>query len=227
MERQCSGGQRQEIGQEVGQEVGQETLHQTDAGRRGRFQQQLVALLALLYRPAAAQSLALQLLELAPLPAARPDSGCGDCMLITYADTILAEDQTPLETLGRFLDSHVGSVFGRLHVLPFFPSSSDDGFAVVDYRRVDHRLGSWEEVRPRTTPLVSAVHTYAGIRHVWNTFSDDQIDLDFSNPAVLREFAAILFFYVPQGARLIRLDVSRGETCRRAQGSTRGWQARP
>ena len=179
-------------------------------------------------------------------------------MLITYADTILAQDQTPLATLLQFLDRHAGGVFGQLHVLPFFPSSSDDGFAVVDYRRVDHRLGGWEDlgalsercdlmfdlvinhcsrenlwfadfiggrdpgrhyfitlpeesdtsavVRPRTTPLVSAVHTYAGIRHVWNTFSDDQVDLDFSNPAVLREFVEILFFYVAQGARLIRLD---------------------
>ena len=170
----------------------------------------------------------------------------------------MAEDYRPLVTLGRFLDSHIGGAFGRLHVLPFSPSSSDDGFAVVDDRRVDHRLGGWEDVRalserydtmfdlvinhcsrenlwfadfiggrnpgrryfitlpeesdtsavvrPRTTPLVSAVHTYAGIRQVWNTFSDDQIDLDFSNPAVLREFVEILFFYVAQGARLIRLD---------------------
>jgi sucrose phosphorylase len=61
-------------------------------------------------------------------------------------------------------------------------------------------------VRPRSTPLISAVHTYAGIRHVWNTFSDDQIDLDFSNPDVLAAFVDILFFYIRQGAGIIRLD---------------------
>ena len=61
-------------------------------------------------------------------------------------------------------------------------------------------------VRPRSTPLISAVHTYAGIRHVWNTFSDDQIDLDFSNPDVLEAFVDILFFYIRQGAGIIRLD---------------------
>ena len=226
--------------------------------RRGRYERRLMALLDLLYRPDEARRLAMELLDLASAPAAHPASRRNDCMLIVYADTLLEDDRPPLESLGRFLEKHVGAVFGRLHVLPFFPSSSDDGFAVVDYRRVDHRLGGWEDVRalsgrydtmfdlvinhcsreslwfadfiggrdpgrnyfitlpeesdtsavvrPRTSPLVSAVHTYAGIRHVWNTFSDDQVDLDFSNPSVLREFVDILFFYVAQGARLIRLD---------------------
>ncbi|MCY4344387.1 MAG: sugar phosphorylase [Gammaproteobacteria bacterium] len=226
--------------------------------RRRRYERRLAVQLALLYRPDAARRLATELLDLARPPTAATVGGRGDAMLIVYADSVVARGRPPLETLGEFTKRHIGGAFGRLHVLPFFPSSSDDGFAVIDYRRVDHRLGDWENVRtltqrydtmfdlvinhcsreslwfadfvggrdpgrhyfitlpeesdtsavvrPRTSPLVSAVHTYAGIRHVWNTFSDDQVDLDFTNPAVLREFANILFFYVAQGARLIRLD---------------------
>ncbi|MBT8042536.1 MAG: hypothetical protein KJN98_05150, partial [Pontiella sp.] len=45
-----------------------------------------------------------------------------------------------------------------------------------------------------------------GDEHVWTTFSDDQIDLDFSNPDVLFDFLDILLFYIANGATIIRLD---------------------
>ena len=61
-------------------------------------------------------------------------------------------------------------------------------------------------VRPRNSPLLTHVHTYQGIKRVWTTFSDDQIDLNFANPEVLCEFVHILFSYIAQGARFIRLD---------------------
>ena len=243
-------------------ERGQDGRPNRDEGarldRRTRYERRLASQLTLLYRPEVVRRLTKELLDLAPSRANGEAAARNDCMLIVYADTIVTEGEPPLVTLGRFLDNHIGDAFGRLHVLPFFPSSSDDGFAVIDYRRVDHRLGGWEDVRrlserydimfdlvinhcsreslwfvdfiggrdpgrnyfitlpeesdtsavvrPRSTPLVSAVHTYGGIRHVWNTFSEDQIDLDFTNPEVLREFIDILFFYVARGARLIRLD---------------------
>jgi sucrose phosphorylase len=68
------------------------------------------------------------------------------CMIISYADSISADGETPLQTLRRFLNVHVGETFGRVHLLPFFPSSSDDGFAVIDYRMVDHHVGSWQDI---------------------------------------------------------------------------------
>jgi glycosidase len=61
-------------------------------------------------------------------------------------------------------------------------------------------------VRPRTTPLLRAVQTPAGERHVWATFGPDQLDVDFSNPDVLFEYLDILLLYVHHGARIIRLD---------------------
>jgi sucrose phosphorylase len=181
-----------------------------------------------------------------------------EVLLITYGDTITAPDLPPLQVLKRFADTHLAPYFSGIHILPFFPFSSDDGFAVVDYSRVRDDLGDWEDIRalsehfdlmfdlvinhcsrehiwfadfisgrapgcdffmampvdtdvsqvirPRNTPLLSQVETYTGPRHVWTTFSDDQVDLNFENPEVLCRFVEILFDYVAQGANLIRLD---------------------
>jgi glycosidase len=54
--------------------------------------------------------------------------------------------------------------------------------------------------------LLTQYQTVNGLRHVWTTFSEDQIDLDFSNPAVLTEMIKVFLFYLRQGIRIIRLD---------------------
>ena len=61
-------------------------------------------------------------------------------------------------------------------------------------------------VRPRALPLLTPVDTSSGRKHVWTTFSADQIDLNYANPRVLLEIIDVLLFYVEQGADLIRLD---------------------
>ncbi|OBS08810.1 sugar phosphorylase [Acidihalobacter prosperus] len=61
--------------------------------------------------------------------------------------------------------------------------------------------------RPRNSPLMTPVEVRdQGSRWVWTTFSADQVDLNFANPAVLLEFAAILMDYIRRGARVVRLD---------------------
>ena len=68
-----------------------------------------------------------------------------DIVLITYADSIISESRTPLETLKQFADRHLqGNLFGCTHILPFFPYSSDDGFSVIDYSSVNQSHGDWE-----------------------------------------------------------------------------------
>lgn len=69
-----------------------------------------------------------------------------DAFLITYADSIISDDEKPLKTLKRFLDTYVQDSFSGVHLLPFFPASSDGGFSVVDFRMVDDRLGGWEDI---------------------------------------------------------------------------------
>lgn len=61
-------------------------------------------------------------------------------------------------------------------------------------------------VRPRSTPLLTAFETAAGTKHVWTTFSDDQVDLDWSNPDLVAEMFRIIDLYIQHGARLLRLD---------------------
>jgi len=69
-----------------------------------------------------------------------------DALLITYADQFRRAGQSPLQTLRAFLDEQVGDVITGAHILPCFPYSSDDGFSVIDYRRIDPALGDWEDV---------------------------------------------------------------------------------
>ncbi|MCB1772903.1 MAG: alpha-amylase [Gammaproteobacteria bacterium] len=181
-----------------------------------------------------------------------------DVVLITYGDSIQSSSLPPLQSLHAFLNEHLDEAFSMVHILPFFPWSSDDGFSVTDFRAVKEDLGSWKDIRkisedfdlaidlvlnhcsrenlwfidfifgdepacgyfieldpktntalvtrPRSTPLLSGVRTQSGMRHVWTTFSNDQIDLNYANPDVLIEFIDILLYYVRRGARMLRLD---------------------
>ena len=181
-----------------------------------------------------------------------------DVVLITYGDSIKKENELPSTTLKRFLDKNLRKQLSVIHVLPFFPYSSDDGFSVIDFRKVNPDLGSWKEiealtenfdlmvdlvinhassqsewfqnflkqngkgkdffitenpetdlsevVRPRSSPLLTPYETRDGIKHVWTTFSADQVDLNFANPELLIEMVDILLDYISKGARIIRLD---------------------
>lgn len=65
----------------------------------------------------------------------------------------------------------------------------------------------WSKViRPRSTPLLTDIPTHEGIKHVWTTFSADQVDLNYKNPKVILEMLDILLFYISQGSRITRLD---------------------
>ena len=69
-----------------------------------------------------------------------------DIILITYGDSIIKEDQPPLKTLKKFLDTTIANTINSVHILPFFPYSSDDGFAVIDYSSVNESLGTWQDI---------------------------------------------------------------------------------
>ncbi len=189
------------------------------------------------------------------------DSGWNqeDVLLITYGDMVKRDREPPLATLHSFLKTHLKpGTLNTVHILPFFPYSSDDGFSIIDYRAVNPDLGSWQEieaiagdyklmadlvlnhasrqsswfrdyvsgispgcgyfveadpqadlsqvVRPRNLPLLTPTHTRFGLRHLWTTFSEDQIDLNFANPDVLFEFLDLLLLYISHGATVVRLD---------------------
>jgi len=70
-----------------------------------------------------------------------------DAVLIAYGDMVSKEGEPPLRTLQGFVERYLGDAVSAVHVLPFFPSSSDDGFSVINYRQVDPALGSWEQIQ--------------------------------------------------------------------------------
>ena len=186
-----------------------------------------------------------------------------DFVLITYGDMVEGEEHSPLASLHKFVATTNRGAVNSLHLLPFFPYSSDRGFSVVDYTRVDPKLGTWEDIRkmsldhdlmfdgvlnhcssrsrmfrhflngnpfyrdffiaydspddltadqrskifrPRTSDILTRFDTYFGPKYVWTTFSADQIDLNFRNPAVLLGVMDGLLLYVRNGADILRLD---------------------
>ena len=181
-----------------------------------------------------------------------------DALVITYGNSLVDGNFKPLDLLNDFLHRRLKGVVNGIHILPFFPFTSDDGFAVTDYCEVNSQLGDWADinriagdfrlmsdlvlnhvssqgkwfssylqghapysayfkevdpaddlsavVRPRTHALLREVETAGGTRHVWCTFSHDQVDLDFSNPDVLLEFLRIMRLHIDNGVRIIRLD---------------------
>jgi len=182
-----------------------------------------------------------------------------DVILITYGDQIFHEGETALATLNHFLTEYVQDCINSVHLLPFYPYSSDDGFSIVDYKGVCPLKGSWRDikalsqnhrlmfdgvinhmsqlspwfekflandpdyynffieldpsldltavVRPRTTPVLTEFSDDEGrIRHIWTTFSADQVDLNYANYKVLIKLLDVLLFYVEKGASLLRLD---------------------
>jgi len=182
-----------------------------------------------------------------------------DIVLITYADQFSAPGEQALPVFTRFYNEWLSRSFSHVHLLPFYPWSSDDGFSVIDYHEVAPETGSWRDVaelkksaslmfdfvcnhmsakskwfenyinqtpgyedffisvdpetdlsavtRPRALPLLTPFTLHDGsVRHLWTTFSEDQIDLNFASPEVLIVMVDVLLHYLMEGARYIRLD---------------------
>ena len=69
-----------------------------------------------------------------------------DSILITYGDQVRQSSLPHLRTLTEFCEAHLHGLVSGVHILPFFPWSSDDGFSVKDYRAVDASLGDWPDI---------------------------------------------------------------------------------
>ncbi len=85
-------------------------------------------------------------LQQAPPPAQRLTER--DSVLITYGDQVRdpTDPRPPLALLGEVLRQYAAPAISIVHLLPFFPYSSDDGFSVIDYTAVNPEWGTWEDV---------------------------------------------------------------------------------
>lgn len=91
-------------------------------------------------------------------------------ILITYGDQVRSGSAAPLASLAEFCERHLTGVVSGIHILPFFPYSSDDGFSVIDYRAVDPALGDWgviERLRKRFALMFDAVINHVSSRSRW------------------------------------------------------------
>ena len=71
-----------------------------------------------------------------------------DVVLITYADMVKGgiDGQSSLSSLRDFCTARLKGAVSTIHILPFYPWTSDDGFSVVDYREVSIDYGTWEDI---------------------------------------------------------------------------------
>jgi len=93
-----------------------------------------------------------------------------DIILITYGDSIIKDSHPPLQTLKHFLDRTIENTINSVHILPFFPYSSDDGFAVIDYSSVNESLGTWrdiEEISKNYHLMSDLVINHCSSRSAW------------------------------------------------------------
>lgn len=70
----------------------------------------------------------------------------GDAWVIAYPDQIRSDAESPLAALNSFYCSHLAGAFNGIHVLPFFPSTSDEGFSISDYHAVNPAFGDWSDI---------------------------------------------------------------------------------
>ena len=69
-----------------------------------------------------------------------------DIALITYGDSIVDGGSKPLKVLRDFCEKWLANCVTWVHILPFFPWTSDDGFSVLDYSSVNQALGDWNDI---------------------------------------------------------------------------------
>ncbi|MBD1165075.1 alpha-amylase [Pelagibacterales bacterium SAG-MED13] len=180
-------------------------------------------------------------------------------IIICYGDSVFSSTQRHLiKNFQSFFKKKLSKYFNTVHFLPFYPSSSDSGFAVKDHYKIDSKLGNWSDIkkfsekndvmadvvinhssarglwfknflkekkpgkdyflavnsnfnvskviRPRDHQLLKKIDIFKKPKFLWRTFSPDQLDMNFKNPAVLLRFIKIMINLINHGVTIFRLD---------------------
>jgi sucrose phosphorylase len=93
-----------------------------------------------------------------------------DTILITYPDQIQHPDKHPLAVLAEFCEYYLRDAITGIHILPFYPWTSDDGFSVMDYREVDASHGNWNDVKTigeHFRLMFDAVINHVSVSSLW------------------------------------------------------------
>ena len=138
------------------------------------WEERLTDELSFVYGVAQGSALAKRLAKLAKQnqKAARPlgFKDPAEILLITYGDQVTAPDEPPLATLHQLLCRHAKGLISGVHILPFYPWSSDDGFSIKDFFAVDPDLGDWKDLRHLGADfdlMIDAVFNHASAKGEW------------------------------------------------------------
>jgi len=141
-----------------------------------------------------------------------------DAILITYGDQVHAPGRRALQVLAETLNKHLNGVISSVHLLPFYPYSSDDGFSVIDYRAVDPAMGDWSDLvslRENFRLMFDAVINHISVQSKWfqgflqgdekyaNTFITEDPKTDLSSITRPRIHPLLTPFETPNGVKYV------------------------
>ncbi len=92
-------------------------------------------------------------------------------VLICYGDSLInGSKEKSIQIFRKFYEKKLDHFFEVIHFLPFYPSSSDSGFAVKDHYQVDKKLGDWSDISKfskNNNIMADVVINHASSKGLW------------------------------------------------------------
>ena len=91
-------------------------------------------------------------------------------LVICYGDSVYSEKKKSIKVFQSFFQKKLKNYFNTIHFLPFYPSSSDSGFAVKDHYKVENKLGNWLDIKnisKKTDVMADVVINHSSARGLW------------------------------------------------------------
>ena len=91
-------------------------------------------------------------------------------LVISYGDNIYSSQSSSMKIFQKFFQKNLEKLFDTIHFLPFYPSSSDSGFAVKDHYQIDKKIGKWSDLKKISKSkkiMADVVINHASARGLW------------------------------------------------------------
>ena len=91
-------------------------------------------------------------------------------LVISYGDNIYSSQSSSMKIFQKFFQKNLEKLFDTIHFLPFYPSSSDSGFAVKDHYQIDKKIGNWSDLKKISKSkkiMADVVINHASARGLW------------------------------------------------------------
>ena len=91
-------------------------------------------------------------------------------LVICYGDSVYSEKKKSIRVFKNFFQKKLKNYFNTIHFLPFYPSSSDSGFAVKDHYKVENKLGNWFDIKnvsKSSNVMADMVINHSSARGLW------------------------------------------------------------